>query len=75
MVNATGTNWGINEAYMELIKNNSRNKLIIEDVVECVKNDRTPLVLTKLIFLTIKIQKYFVIKNVRFENVQGTTNE
>lgn len=47
MVYATGTNWGINEAYRELIKNDRRNKLIVEDVVECIKNDRTPLVLTK----------------------------
>jgi superfamily II DNA or RNA helicase len=47
MINATGIEWGINEAYRELIKNDRRNKLIIEDVEECVKNGRTPLVLTK----------------------------
>lgn len=47
MINATGAEWGINEAYRELIKNDKRNKLIVEDVAECVKNGRTPLVLTK----------------------------
>lgn len=47
LVNATGREWGINEAYKELITNDRRNKLIIEDVAECVKRGRTPLVLTK----------------------------
>ncbi|NLB40792.1 MAG: DEAD/DEAH box helicase, partial [Clostridiales bacterium] len=47
LVNATGRDWEINEAYKELVTNERRNNLIIEDVVECVKNSRTPLVLTK----------------------------
>ena len=47
MVNTTGIEWGINEAYRELVINDRRNKLIIDDVVECVKKGRTPLVLTK----------------------------
>lgn len=47
LINITGEKWGINEAYRELIKNEKRNMLIIDDVAECVKNGRTPLVLTK----------------------------
>lgn len=47
LVNATGLEWGINEAYKELISNERRNKLIVEDIAECIKKGRTPLVLTK----------------------------
>lgn len=47
MVNVTGAEWGINEVYRELITNERRNNLIIEDVADAVKNGRTPLVLTK----------------------------
>lgn len=47
MVNVTGVEWGINDVYRELITNERRNNLIIEDVVDSVKNGRTPLVLTK----------------------------
>lgn len=47
LVNISSTEWGINEAYKELIANERRNRLIIQDVIACVKKGRTPLVLSK----------------------------
>lgn len=47
LVNTSGQVWNINEAYKELILNMRRNRQIIDDVVECVRNGRTPVILTK----------------------------
>lgn len=47
LVNTSGTEWDINQAYKELIANERRNKLIINDVKLCVANGRTPLILSR----------------------------
>lgn len=47
LVNSSGKDWNINEAYKELIGSARRNRQIIGDVLECVDNGRTPVVLTK----------------------------
>ena len=47
LINTTGDKLLINEAYKLVISNEFRNKQIIADVEECVRNGRTPLVLTK----------------------------
>lgn len=47
LVNSSGQAWDINEAYKELILNTRRNKQITDDVLECVRNGRTPVILTK----------------------------
>lgn len=44
--NTTDKNRSINSYYAELIKNETRNELIAEDVKNAVKNGRTPLVLS-----------------------------
>lgn len=47
LVNTSGQVWNMNESYKELILNMRRNRQIIDDVVECVRNGRTPVILTK----------------------------
>lgn len=47
LVNSSGVTWNINTAYKELIGNVRRNRQIVDDVLECVKNGRTPVILTK----------------------------
>ncbi len=39
--------WSINEIYRELMNDNSRNEMIISDVLLALKNNRSPLVLTE----------------------------
>ena len=47
LINTSGKAWNINEAYKAVVYNDLRNEQIISDIMECVKNGRTPLVLTK----------------------------
>ena len=42
-----GENWKIHEVYKNLIIDPARNQLIIQDVISCVAQRRTPLILTK----------------------------
>lgn len=42
-------NISINEAYNKIIESEDRNKLIVSDVLNCIKDGRTPLILTKQI--------------------------
>ena len=42
-----GEKWNINEAYQNLIHNDDRNILIIKDIIALLKDNKTPLVLTK----------------------------
>lgn len=49
LVNSSNDAWNINEAYKELIGNVRRNRQIVDDVLDCVKNARTPVILTKFI--------------------------
>lgn len=47
LINTTGQDWKINDAYAAVRSCEMRNKQIISDVEECLKQGRTPLVLTK----------------------------
>lgn len=47
LVHSEGEQLKINEAYKAVIKNEIRNQQIVDDVVDCIRNGRTPLVLTK----------------------------
>ena len=42
-----GEKWTINQAYDEIIHNENRNLLIVNDIISLIKNKKTPLVLTK----------------------------
>jgi len=48
LVHANSEKIKINEAYKEVIASNVRNNQIVDDVVMCLENGRTPLVLTKV---------------------------
>ena len=43
----TGQDWKLNEAYAAVRGSDVRNRQIISDVEECLRQGRTPLVLTK----------------------------
>lgn len=47
MINTTGQDWKIHEAYAAVRGSDVRNRQIISDVEECLRQGRTPLVLTK----------------------------
>ena len=47
LINTTGQEWKINEAYAAVRGSDVRNRQIISDVEECLRQGRTPLVLTK----------------------------
>ena len=47
LINTTGQDWKINEAYAAVRSSDVRNRHIVSDVEECLKQGRTPLVLTK----------------------------
>ena len=47
LINTTGQDWKINEAYVAVRSSDVRNRQIVSDVEECLKQGRTPLVLTK----------------------------
>ena len=47
LINTTGQDWKINEAYAAVRGSDVRNRQIISDVEECLRQGRTPLVLTK----------------------------
>lgn len=43
----TGNEWSINEAYKKIISNEIRNNMIVDDAVKCIKDGRTPIIITK----------------------------
>ncbi len=47
LLNTTGQDWKINEAYAAVRSSEVRNRQIISDVEDCLSQERTPLVLTK----------------------------
>lgn len=47
LINTTGQDWKINEAYATVHGSDVRNRQIISDIEECLRQGRTPLVLTK----------------------------
>ena len=47
LLNTSGRDWKINEAYAAVRSSEVRNRQIIADVEECLKQGRTPIVLTK----------------------------
>lgn len=47
LINTTGQDWKIHEAYAAVRGSDVRNRQIISDVEECLRQGRTPLVLTK----------------------------
>ena len=47
LINTTGQDWKINEAYAAVRGSDVRNRQIISDVEECLRQGRTPLVLIK----------------------------
>jgi superfamily II DNA or RNA helicase len=47
LINTTGSEWKIQEAYKAVRTSELRNKQVVSDVEECIANGRTPLVLTK----------------------------
>ena len=46
LLNTSGRDWKINEAYAAVRSSEVRNRQIIADVEECLKQGRTPIVLT-----------------------------
>ena len=42
-----GKEWNINEAYKAVISSESRNKMIINDALDCVNIGRTPIIITR----------------------------
>lgn len=42
-----GEKWKINKAYEEVRNSEARNTQIVNDVLQCIENNRTPLILTK----------------------------
>lgn len=72
-VNSTGQTWDINKAYKEMIINTRRNRQITDDVIACVNNGRTPVILTKFTehakilkeLLEDKIQHVFLLQGGR----------
>ena len=42
-----GDEWSINEAYKAVITSETRNKMIIDDAVDCVNKGKSPIVITK----------------------------
>ena len=47
LINTTGQDWKINEAYAAVRGSDVRNRQIISDIEECLRQGTTPLVLTK----------------------------
>lgn len=42
-----GSEWKINEAYKAVVTSEIRNKMIIDDAVDCINRGRTPIIITK----------------------------
>lgn len=43
----TGDEWKINEAYKAVVLSEIRNKMIVDDAVDCINRGRTPIIITK----------------------------
>lgn len=47
LIKTTEEKWTINDVYKTIITDEARNNLIVSDTLGCVKNSKTPLILTK----------------------------
>jgi superfamily II DNA or RNA helicase len=72
-------NWPITEVYTALAESKIRNDLILHDVSEALRQNRTPLILTERVDhakqLTAELQKDFPDAQIFFLSGQGTAKE